>query len=62
MNDIFFDCIDSFLLVYDDDLLIYSQSEEDHLKHLKIGLDQLSATKFKSEGRSATFSDRDRSF
>ena len=35
MNKLFFDC-DSFYIVYMDDLLVFSESEEEHLKHLEI--------------------------
>ena len=35
MNKLFFDC-DSFCIVYMDDLLVFSESEEEHLKHLEI--------------------------
>ena len=41
MNRIIFDCIDVFLVVYMDDLLIFSKNEEDHLKHLDIVLSRL---------------------
>ena len=34
MNKLFFDC-DSFCIVYMDDLLVFSESEEEHLKHLE---------------------------
>ena len=35
MNKLFFDC-DSFCIVYMDNLLVFSESEEEHLKHLEI--------------------------
>ena len=35
MNKLFFDC-DSFCIVYIDDLLVFSESEEEHLRHLEI--------------------------
>ena len=41
MNRIFNDCIDEFLVVYMDDLLIYSKSLEEHLKHLEKILQRL---------------------
>lgn len=41
MNSIFGDCIDVFMVVYVDDILIYSGSYEDHLKNLGIVLQRL---------------------
>lgn len=41
MNSIFSDCIDRFMIVYLDDLLIYSNSPEDHLIHLETVLSRL---------------------
>ena len=41
MNDIFHDCIDDFLCVYIDDLLIFSKDEESHMRHLEIVLSRL---------------------
>lgn len=41
MNSIFYDTIDDFMVVYLDDILIYSNSREDHLKHLRIVLQRL---------------------
>ena len=35
MNKLFFDC-DHFCIVHMDDLLVFSETEEEHLKHLKI--------------------------
>ena len=41
MNRIFYDCIDVFLVVYMDDVLIFSKDEESYLKHLEIVLKRL---------------------
>ena len=38
MNQIFYDCIDVFMVVYMDDLLIFSKDEKSHLEHLEIVL------------------------
>ena len=35
MNQLFYDCIDDFLVVYMDDLLIFSKDEASHLKYLE---------------------------
>src|ERR1041384_8448933 len=41
MNDIFHQYLDKFVVIYLDDILVYSKTREDHLKHLKIVLDTL---------------------
>lgn len=41
MNSIFRDCIDDFVVIYLDDILIFSASKEEHLKHLRIILTRL---------------------
>jgi hypothetical protein len=41
MNNVFMDYLDNFLVVFIDDILIYSQSEEEHVGHLTIVLQKL---------------------
>ena len=41
MNDIFIDYLDQYVIVFIDDILIYSKSREDHGRHLSIVLDKL---------------------
>ena len=41
MNDALFDFLDSFVVVYLDDIVIYSPILEDHLGHLKKVFDKL---------------------
>jgi hypothetical protein len=38
MNNVFIDYLDKFVVVFFDDILIYSQSEEEHVDHLKMVL------------------------
>jgi hypothetical protein len=38
MNDIFINYMDKFVIVFLDDMLIYSKSEEEHEHHLKLVL------------------------
>jgi hypothetical protein len=37
MNSVFMDYLDKFVVVFIDDILIYSQNEEEHEEHLKMG-------------------------
>lgn len=41
MNDIFRDLLDRFVIVYLDDILIYSNTPEEHEEHVRIVLDRL---------------------
>ena len=41
MNRVFHDVLDKWVIVFIDDILIYSNSEEDHLKHLRMVLQRL---------------------
>jgi hypothetical protein len=41
MNSVFMDYLDMFVVVFIDDILIYSQSEEEHADHLKMVLQRL---------------------
>ena len=38
MNQLFYDCIDDFLVVYMDDLVIFRKDEANHVKHLETVL------------------------
>jgi hypothetical protein len=41
MNNVFMDYLDKFVVVFIDDILIYSQSEAKHMNHLKMVLQRL---------------------
>jgi hypothetical protein len=41
MNSLFMDYLDKFIVVFIDDVLIYSQNEEEHEEHLKMVLQWL---------------------
>ena len=41
MNKVFMDCLDKFVVVFIDDILIYSKSEEAHEEHLRVILGTL---------------------
>jgi hypothetical protein len=38
MNKVFMEYLDKFVMVFIDDILIYSGSEEEHAKHLHVVL------------------------
>jgi hypothetical protein len=38
MNSVFMDYLEKFIVVFIDDILIYSQNEEEHEEHLKMVL------------------------
>src|SRR3954468_22687788 len=41
MNYIFMEYLDKFVVVYLDDILIYSRNEEEHAEHLRLILEKL---------------------
>ena len=41
MNSIFMEYLDKFVMVYLDDILIYSKNEEEHAEHLRLVLGKL---------------------
>jgi hypothetical protein len=41
MNNVFMDYLDKFVVVFVDDIPIYSQNEEDHKEHLRMVLQWL---------------------
>ena len=45
MNTVFHTYLDKFIIVFVDDILVYSNNEEDHVKHLSIALQVLRENK-----------------
>lgn len=55
MNQILRPFIDKFVLVYLDDILIYSNSTEEHREHLRLMLEVLRAAKLFAKPKKCTF-------
>jgi hypothetical protein len=43
MNNVFMEYLDKFIVVFIDDILIFSKTEEEHVVHLRLGLEKLRA-------------------
>jgi hypothetical protein len=41
MNKVFMEYLDKFVVVFIDDILIFSKTEEEHKKHLRLVLEKL---------------------
>jgi hypothetical protein len=41
MNKVFMDYLDKFIVIFIDDILIFSMTEEEHEKHLRLVLEKL---------------------
>jgi hypothetical protein len=41
MNKVFMEYLDKFVMVFIDDILVYSRGEEDHEEHLRLALQKL---------------------
>jgi hypothetical protein len=43
INKVFMEYLDKFVVVFIDDILVYSETEEDHEEHLRLVLEKLIA-------------------
>jgi hypothetical protein len=41
MNKVFMEYLDKFVVVFIDDILVYSRSEEEHEEHIRLALQKL---------------------
>lgn len=41
MNKVFHDWLDNFIIVFIDDILVYSKTQEEHKQHLRLALQRL---------------------
>src|SRR6195952_274098 len=55
MSDLFADYLGQFLWVYIDDILIYSDMEEDHMKHISMVCDKLKEARFYTSRKKSEF-------
>jgi len=55
MDEIFKDFVDDFMLVYIDDILIYSKTREEHIKHLKLVAKKLNEFKLQINMKKSYF-------
>ena len=55
MSDLFADYLGQFMWVYIDDILIYSDTEEDHMKHIGMVCDKLKQAKFYASRKKSEF-------
>ncbi|KAG1262306.1 hypothetical protein G6F66_014312 [Rhizopus arrhizus] len=55
MNAVLEDYLDKFVLVYLDDILVYSKSEEEHLEHLRLVLHKLRENKLFANPKKCIF-------
>ena len=55
MNEVLKEFIGKFVIVYLDDILIYSQSKEEHIRHLKYVLQKLHKEKLLVNMKKCTF-------
>ena len=55
MNRMLHEYLDDFVVVFIDDILIYSKSEEEHERHLSLVLDALRKNKFYAKLKKCAF-------
>jgi hypothetical protein len=53
MNKVFMDYLDTFVVIFIDDILVYSKSEAEHEKHLRLVLQRLREHKLYASSASA---------
>ncbi|WMV55604.1 hypothetical protein MTR67_048989 [Solanum verrucosum] len=56
MKEVFQPYLDSFVIVFIDDILVYSKTEEDHVRHLRIVLQRLREEKLYAKFSNCEFS------
>jgi hypothetical protein len=55
MNKVFMEYLDKFVVVFIDDILVYSRSEEEHEEHLHLALQKLQESRLYAKLRKCEF-------
>src|SRR3954469_15125767 len=55
MNYLFQECLDVFVILYLDDILVYSKSEAEHEEHLRLVLQKLREHRYYAKFSSVSF-------
>jgi len=55
MNSVFMPVLDKFVVVFIDDILVYSENEQDHAEHLRIVLTRLQEHQLYAKFRKCEF-------
>jgi hypothetical protein len=55
MNKLFMEYLDKFVVVFIDDILTFSKTEEEHEKHLRLVLEKLRSNKLYANSASVSF-------
>lgn len=58
MDDIFREFIEKFLMVFKDDIIVYSESIEEHFEHLETVFEMFRKHELKIKPKSVNFSKR----
>jgi hypothetical protein len=56
MNKVFMEYLDKFVVVFIDDILVFSKTEEEHEKHLRLVLEKLRSNKLYAKFSKCEFS------
>ncbi|KAF8066152.1 hypothetical protein N665_1157s0002 [Sinapis alba] len=62
MNEVFHDYLDKFMIIFIDDILVYSRSKEEHKEHLRLVMERLRNHKLFSKFSICSFWKRERGF
>jgi hypothetical protein len=55
MNKVFMEYLDKFVVVFNDDILVYSKTEEEHEEHLRLVLEKLRINQLYAKFRMCAF-------
>ncbi|CAA7035497.1 unnamed protein product [Microthlaspi erraticum] len=62
MNDVFREYLDVFVIIFIDDILVYSRSQEEHATHLRLVLEKLREQKLFAKLSKCSFWQREMDF